>query len=54
MLVYTWSINFNKSADNMVMFVHDLFLLGSWKLALYPNVYKNVHEFGNRYCKGVS
>ncbi|XP_058212269.1 uncharacterized protein LOC131324346 isoform X4 [Rhododendron vialii] len=20
--------------------------------ALYPNVYKNVHEFGNRYCKG--
>lgn len=32
MLVYTWSINFNKSADNMVMFVHDLFLLGSWKL----------------------
>lgn len=20
--------------------------------ALYPNVYKNVHEYGNRYCKG--
>lgn len=22
--------------------------------ALYPDVYKNVHEYGNRYCKGVS
>lgn len=22
--------------------------------ALYPYVYKNVHEYGNRYCKGVS
>ncbi|CAM8921437.1 unnamed protein product [Rhodiola kirilowii] len=21
--------------------------------ALYPNVYKSVHEYGNRYCKGV-
>lgn len=22
--------------------------------ALYPDVYRNVHEYGNRYCKGVS
>jgi hypothetical protein len=22
--------------------------------ALYPDVYKNVHEYGSRYCKGVS
>jgi hypothetical protein len=22
--------------------------------ALYPDVYKNVHEYGIRYCKGVS
>uniref|UniRef100_A0A1D1YTW9 SWI/SNF-related matrix-associated actin-dependent regulator of chromatin subfamily A-like protein 1 n=1 Tax=Anthurium amnicola TaxID=1678845 RepID=A0A1D1YTW9_9ARAE len=22
--------------------------------ALYPDVYKNVHEYGNRYCRGVS
>lgn len=22
--------------------------------ALYPDVFKNVHEYGNRYCKGVS
>ncbi|TQD70685.1 hypothetical protein C1H46_043780 [Malus baccata] len=22
--------------------------------ALYPDVYKSVHEYGNRYCKGVS
>ncbi|KAK9168778.1 hypothetical protein Syun_000918 [Stephania yunnanensis] len=21
--------------------------------ALYPDVYRNVHEYGNRYCKGV-
>lgn len=21
--------------------------------ALYPDVYKNVHEYGQRYCKGV-
>lgn len=27
----------------------------AWQLeALYPDVYKNVHEYGNRYCKGVS
>lgn len=33
--------------------------IDSWHLnlqleALYPDVYKNVHEYGNRYCKGVS
>lgn len=30
-------------------------IVSSWQLeALYPDVYKNVHEYGNRYCKGVS
>lgn len=34
--------------------LHQLNLLWTLQLeALYPNVYKSVHEYGNRYCKGV-
>ncbi|KAK9114580.1 hypothetical protein Syun_021377 [Stephania yunnanensis] len=31
---------------------HSQFLLLNELEALYPDVYRNVHEYGNRYCKG--
>lgn len=44
----------NRREKNYLLGVCDLKLC-AWQLeALYPNVYKNVHEYGNRYCKGVS
>lgn len=50
-----------ESAASLMFIVYFFLLLNTINFcynlqleALYPEVYKNVHEYGNRYCKGVS
>lgn len=51
---FVYSSRLIPCAMSKYLVLSQLNLLWTLQLeALYPKVYKSVHEYGNRYCKGV-